>query len=500
MGRNVRAVLGCVNERWAHIWLDRVANWRIWYGRASKLRFWFTYRHAHVSAVSVNRMKSPSWLVFAIALLGCGTKPPAQTCFTATSLRQAKPLAVIEDNYEAARALAGKRKVPLVVEAWAPWCHTCRSLREVVMRDPQIVNLGDVVQFASIDVDRKENEAFLERFPIQSLPTILIFDANDDVPALKWLGALTVEEFETLIRGRKRDDRDPFALGDAASAVGDNQRAIRAYRMSLADLKVGSPEEARVVDSLVARLSEMGAHVECLRVARERQVALRNGTSRANVIAAGLQSAIELEESGTDAMPELEQAALALARDPKAKLLADDRSALFETVVEAMKARKADGAALRAIALEWSVFLEESAAHALGRAQMVFDAHRTIAYLELGEFEKAQKMLEASVTSDPNDYNPHARLAAVHLAAGHMSEGLAAVERALALSYGPRKLRIHKTKIELLEKSHDSRGEWNAIRVALAYAKTVKLTPRHERLLFAWRQRELKLAPMIGPM
>jgi thioredoxin-like negative regulator of GroEL len=253
---------------------------------------------------------------FVILGSGCaGSKPVAQP-----SASVSHPLAVIEDDFAAARAASAKRNVPLVIEAWASWCHTCRSLREVVMRDPQIVKLGDVVQFASIDVDRKENEAFLERFPVRSLPTILIFSPKEEGPSVKWLGALTVAEFTGLIQSTKGGQaRDPLGLGDSASAVGDNPRAIREYRRALATSAKGSPEEARIVDSLVARLSEMGAHRECLKVALERHPTLRAGTSRANVVMGGLQCALEVagefEDSGNQLLLPLEREALAMPRD-----------------------------------------------------------------------------------------------------------------------------------------------------------------------------------------
>lgn len=365
------------------------------------------------------------------------------------------------------------------------------------MRDPQIVKLADVVQFASIDVDRKENEAFLERFPIRSLPTILIFAPKGEDPSVKWLGALTVAEFTGLINSQRAKGvgqaGDPFGPGDAASAVGDNPRAIREYRRALATLAKGSPEEARVVDSLVARLVEIGAHAECLRLVTERHATLHGGTSRVNVVTTGIQCALELEDNGKEALLPLERAALSLARDPNVNLLADDRSAVFEAVVGSMKTRKAPADERRTIAREWSAFLEEAAASAVGKASAVFESHRTFAHLELGEFDKAIKMLEASIQADPADYNPPARLAAVHLAAGHVDAGLVAIDRALALAYGPRKLRMFKTKVELLQKKGDGKAEREAIEAGIAYAKTVKLSPSYERLLVAWKQRLLKL-------
>ena len=38
-----------------------------------------------------------------------------------------KPIEFIEDDYPRALAEARARAVPLFVDAWAPWCHTCLS-------------------------------------------------------------------------------------------------------------------------------------------------------------------------------------------------------------------------------------------------------------------------------------------------------------------------------------------------------------------------------------
>src|SRR6266545_1957429 len=44
----------------------------------------------------------------------------------------------ISDDYAAAVARARSEKKPLFIDMWAPWCHTCLSMKQVVMVDPSL--------------------------------------------------------------------------------------------------------------------------------------------------------------------------------------------------------------------------------------------------------------------------------------------------------------------------------------------------------------------------
>jgi thiol:disulfide interchange protein len=41
----------------------------------------------------------------------------------------AGPIVFVEDDYARALAEARARHVPIFVDAWATWCHTCLSMR-----------------------------------------------------------------------------------------------------------------------------------------------------------------------------------------------------------------------------------------------------------------------------------------------------------------------------------------------------------------------------------
>ena len=160
-------------------------------------------------------------------------------------------------------------------------------------------------------------------------------------------------------------------------------------------------------------------------LARGELATLPPGTSKGNVAIFGLECAKRLPKDGaaSDAggpkdrkalLDELADAIMTLASDDAATLLADDRSALYEAVVEHRKeVGDKDGA--KKAARAWATFLDkEATAAADPAARAVFDAHRMLAYAELGELDKAAKLLERSEKDFPGDYNPPARLAWVN--------------------------------------------------------------------------------------
>ena len=98
----------------------------------------------------------------------------------------------------------------------------------------------------------------------------------------------------------------------------------------------------------------------------------------------------------------------------------------------------------------------------------MFDAHRTEAYLRLGEPDKAIPFLEASARDSPRDYDTHARLARAYLAAKRLDDASAAINRALALVYGPRVLRVAALAADIREARGDRAGARAILDDALA--------------------------------
>ena len=73
-------------------------------------------------------------------------------------------LPFIHDDYPRALAEAKKQKKPLFVDSWAPWCHSCLSMKSYVFTDPALAPLADRYVWLAIDTERESNAAFVGKF------------------------------------------------------------------------------------------------------------------------------------------------------------------------------------------------------------------------------------------------------------------------------------------------------------------------------------------------
>src|SRR5262249_11911746 len=148
---------------------------------------------AHYAA----RVRTLSWIAFAVAMLsplGCARVAPLPAAAreapragaTSPSPAPRAPLHFIEDDLAGAAAKARAEGKALFVDAWAPWCHTCLSMKHFVLGDPSLGALADRVVFASIDTDRPEAAGFLEKHVVKAWPTFLVLDPSTDKVVGYW--------------------------------------------------------------------------------------------------------------------------------------------------------------------------------------------------------------------------------------------------------------------------------------------------------------------------
>src|SRR4051794_25206289 len=98
------------------------------------------------------------FFLFAPGLALAGAPPPQSS------------LPFIEDDFAEARRQAAASGRPLVIDAWAPWCHTCLSMRNFVFTDPLLNPIAQRFVFLAIDTEQPGNRDFVARYPISSWP------------------------------------------------------------------------------------------------------------------------------------------------------------------------------------------------------------------------------------------------------------------------------------------------------------------------------------------
>jgi thioredoxin-like negative regulator of GroEL len=356
----------------------------------------------------------------------------------------AAPVRFIEDDYARARSEARARGVPLFVDTWAPWCHTCLSMRAFVFTDDRLRSISTRFVWLSIDTEREDNAALVTKLGVKVLPTLFVLDAHDERVVLAWRGSLTARELVAL-------------LDDTRGGAG--------------------PTGPLAVDALIARQSGDGRLSECLTAAAREAPKMPPGTALADVVRFGIGCARKLPSGAPERGRLADLAALGerLVSDPSQPILADDRSDLYDSVIGAYRDLGRNGDAKR-LAVAWGSFLDQQAALASSpRARAVFDAHRLMAYEAIDEPQRAVPMLEQSERDFPDDYNPPARLASAYLAMKNYDEALAAAKRALDRAYGPRKLRLWSLQADVRVAKGDVAGARASLRAAMDFARSVPL-------------------------
>lgn len=428
---------------------------------------------------------------------------PAATAGKPASGRPAQVLPWISNNYEDAVALARARKVPLFVEAWAPWCHTCRSMRAFVLTDPSLARQAKRFVWLEIDTEDPRNSAFRKRYPIEAIPSFYVVDPDDQVAKVRWIGGLTVTQLHALLDDAHSGTYTPRALldrvahADSVFGSGDNAGAAKEYAAVLASAKPDWKGYARTVESLMYTLLQTRRHAEGIEVARSALPRLGRSSSALSVSASALNCSYSLPDTApgrAQAVAEFEAGTRSLVTDMAFPAAADDRSGAW---IELLTARQelGDSAGAHRVAGEWAAFLETAAAAAGSPDQrMVFDSHRLSAYLELGEPQRAIPMLEQSERDHPDDYNPPARMATAYLAMKRYDDALAASDRAMLKAYGPRKLLLYATRSDIFAGKGDVPGARRTLEGAIAYLATLPEEQRTEGRM-ANLQRKLAALP-----
>ncbi|MEO8379726.1 MAG: tetratricopeptide repeat protein [Acidobacteriota bacterium] len=352
----------------------------------------------------------------------------------------------------------------------------------------------------SINTEDAVNAAFLERYPIPALPTLLVLDPKRDQVALRYVGGATTQQLVKLLDESERTYRKralsaaDTLLGNADRLASDGKHAeaAKSYDQAIAAAPRSWKNFGRTTESLIFSLSMADAQERCATRALALYPRVKGGPSAANVASVGLSCAAALDKENGQRrtlLEKLEQATRETFDDAKIVMSDDDRSGLYLSLIEARDAAGDDDGVVK-LKHEWSAFLEGAAARAkTPEARAVFDSHRISAYLELNTPEKAIPMLEASERDFPKDYNPPARLALAYKAMKDYDRALAASDRALALAYGPRKINVYSVRADIFKEQGDMEGAREVIRQAIAFAKTLPDQQRREQRVASLEKR-----------
>lgn len=393
--------------------------------------------------------------------------------------REGGALHWFHDDYAAALACARSKGVPLAIDMWAPWCHTCLSMQAYVLTDDRLSDWDRRYVFLALDTDRESNAAVVAKFPPAAWPTFFAVSSTDESIQSRFVGAASVEQFAEFLADGERGhqalaggDLPAHEVaardGDRLSAKKDWAGAATAYASALAGAPQDWPRGPDVMVSLLAAHVRAQAWSACAATTTSWLSRTGASASASDFSAHALGCADKQEDPATaKALREAVVARLsALVDDAEAPLSVDDRSDALMYLRQALDAldRKAEA---RSAAERQRALLDEASAKAGSpRIAMTYNWPRAEVYAFLGVPLELVPALERSIADLPDEYDPPYRLAWLFLQAGKPDDARVQAERAIALAYGPRKARAQG----MLADIHRARADVEAERAARAAA------------------------------
>jgi tetratricopeptide (TPR) repeat protein/thiol-disulfide isomerase/thioredoxin len=415
-----------------------------------------------------------------------GATPPAESSGLQAP-HPAKPvgrhgIVWYEDEPDAAFAAARATGKRVVVDLWAPWCHTCLSMQSVVLTAQNLAEAVPRFVWLAIDTERESNAKLLERLPVSVWPTFYVVDVAevDRVEiAGRWLGAASPTQFRRFLAESDRSPGGPGAKpagnalealsnGDALAAQGRHADAARAYTLALERAPASWERRPETRVAQITALYKAEDYGACLNVAAAGLGQTGNTASAIDFSSYALECASAVGSDGgathggqakgkTDGAPQavatLRRAVVArlepLCGLGHAELAPDDRADACDKLSQARSALGDAEGARHATESRLAV-LERAALGKHGEAALTYDWARTDALLRLGRSEEALAVATERERQLPDNYNPPHYRAKALKALGRWDEGLAAIERALSLAYGPRRIGLLTLEADLL--------------------------------------------------
>ncbi len=401
----------------------------------------------------------------------------ADPCAAAT--REGGALRWFHDDYGAALACARSKSLPLMIDMWAPWCHTCLSMQAYVLTDERLADYDRRYVFVALDTDREVNAATVAAFPPAAWPTFFAISSVDETIQSRFVGAATVTQFAQFLDDGERGHQAAAGVllaahesaardGDRAAARKQWGAAIDAYGQALAVAPAGWPRAPDVKVSLLVAHNRDHSWAACPAIVR----AHLGSTDRSASASDFGHAALVCADGQTDAAiaTALRDAVVAhftaFVDDAAAPLSIDDRSDALMYLRQALGAVGRKPEALAAAGRQRALLDTAVRDAADPRVTMTYNWPRAEVYAYLGVPLELVPALERSAKDLPDEYDPPYRLAWIYLQAHQPEQARAWAEKAAALAYGPRKAKA----FGLLADVHRARGDVEGERGARAAA------------------------------
>jgi thioredoxin-like negative regulator of GroEL len=398
------------------------------------------------------------------------------------------PLRWFHDDYDAALACARAQNKPLFIDDWAPWCHTCLSMKHTVFLEPGMAPWADRFVWLAIDTDLPKNAAVVAKFPPQVWPTFYVVAPADESVQGRYLGAASLDQFREFLQngeqgflesqGAALDESSLLGrvrAGDRALTAGDYPAASAAYTEALAIAPSDWPRRPDVLVALASARAKAGDVEGCLALG-EAEMDRTGKSASAGDFAQWIDTCAGKLTDARRARKLREKLAGRLTEvldDPGAPLSADDRSDGLRILRE-LRDALGDTAGARKLAERQRALVDKAWAEAATPfAAMTWAGPAADVYVYLGEGKKLLPALEKLEAELPDQYDPPYRLAKVHYGTGSLDAALSAANRALDRVYGPRKANVQGLIADIHAARGDHASEIAARRAVVAILEAV---------------------------
>ncbi len=383
------------------------------------------------------------------ALAACSTGPtstPSTPARAAPTAQAAHPVRFVEDDFEGALEAAKHQGKLVFVDAWAPWCHTCLSMRDVVLRRPELQRFERDFVFVAVDTDRPSSEGFAERYRMRAWPTFFVIDPRSRGVLAMYGGSMSLEELSKMLEGalaaRAGTIPGERELVQAHEAYGKKDLAGAARLYEDAATRLPDARRGEALVGAIRSLYESKDSERCVAFGSEHAKRVSGSSAPSDFVLYMKECAEDLsnEDAKAQALRFVEQRLRELVASPPSGASVDDRADTIAGLAELARARH-DDAEARALEERRLALLEAAARAARTPAEaQTYDYQRMNAYLALGRGQEAVTMFEQRIRELPESYEAHARLGSTLLEMGRAKEAVGPLDRAIELSYGPRRL------------------------------------------------------------